>query len=148
MLRAALIYRCKHHYLEGSLTVWPFTQIIVEDPHPGPVTSQLLSFGQFHITWSDFHPAPQALNPIRELMVTSLTDMPLLDQWAHLAWQIDILADKEEFFGWVLAWLHYDLQPKCLMSWTIGFYHLVMVGNKSNHDSGTVLFVGLYCLLE
>lgn len=45
MSRAVLVHRCKHQVLEGGLTVGPFTQVTVENPHLGPMTSPVTVFG-------------------------------------------------------------------------------------------------------
>lgn len=44
MPRAVLVHRCKHQVVEGGLTVWPFTQVTVENLHPGPMTSSVTVF--------------------------------------------------------------------------------------------------------
>lgn len=133
MSRAVLIHRCKHQAVEGGLTVWPFTQVTIKNPHLGPMTSPatVLWLVSHYLEWIPFH-------PIRESLVTSLTAMLLLHHWAYLAWQIGILANREEIFWEVLAWFCYAVQLKCLMSLTTDCYHLVVVENRSNSDSVAV----------
>lgn len=97
MSRAVLVHRCKHQVLEGGLTVGPFTQVTVEIPHLGPMTSPVTVFGlvSHYLEGIPSHPSGF---PSNQRVAITLRVMLLLHQWACLTWQIGILANREEIF--------------------------------------------------